>query len=154
MSRVNFTAFASAVVGTYDRRGVGLVAPDCTFDLPGEVLIPRLHEFVLVLLDEPTGVIQLASIEPIIGRQVYGKQPELGFMFTGLDMNVRGLFAFVAEEKEAKATNPQHDGHVALNARIYRIARFTRADARSPAAERRVFFRYHSLLIRSSRRCF
>jgi hypothetical protein len=108
MLRVNLTAFARAVLGTNDRRGLCFVPCRCAFDLRGEVLIPRLQQLILMILNEPTCLIQFANIETKIGGQVYGKQPEFGLVLTGFHMNVGWFFTFVAKEEKAVSTNAQH----------------------------------------------
>src|SRR4051794_14244326 len=87
---LNLTDLASAVGGTNER-----LAFECW--RLAVVLMPRLHELVKVFLDEVPDLNELPTIEPIIGRQSHGHQPELRFITAGFGVDVRRLSAFVAE---------------------------------------------------------
>ena len=62
-------------------------------------------------LNEVHDLVQFAVIEPIIGRQSHGIQPELGFITAGFDVDVGWLLSLVAEKEEAVRSHPQHSWH-------------------------------------------
>src|SRR5262249_46864637 len=75
--------------------------------------MPRLQELVHVLLDEIIDLVQLARIEPIIGRQSHGLQPELGFITARFDVDVRRLAPLVTEKEESIRPHTQDSGYPA-----------------------------------------
>ncbi len=68
------------------------------------MLIPRLQKFNLVFPNNPFNLIQLVGFEAVVGRQCNWVKPEFRLVFSGFNMDVWWLFAFVAEE--IKAVSP------------------------------------------------
>src|SRR5438876_10666415 len=81
------------------------------------VLIPCLNDYLFVLNNQTTNVIQLAWAEPMVPCEHNGRQPELGVLPVATHVDVPGLVAVETVEKEpvrpGNARNPRHVSLVA-----------------------------------------
>src|SRR5262245_66518570 len=73
--------------------------------------MPMLQKVVSIIFDNVLDLGQVLLLETIICCQGNWFKPELCLTFSGLDMDVRRLLAFVAEEEESKATESQNSWH-------------------------------------------
>jgi hypothetical protein len=78
------------------------------------MLIPSLLERLPVFLHQPQEFCQLVAAEPTITRQPRRVEPELRIALRLLNVNVRRLIAFAAEEEEPITALPQHLGHTPI----------------------------------------
>lgn len=97
ISSPNLTLLASAVVGLYARRNLAFGLGWLSI----EMLMPRLQKFNLMFSNNSFNLIQLVSLEAIVGCQCNWVKPEFRLIFSGFDMDVWRLFTFVAEEIKA-----------------------------------------------------
>jgi len=91
----NSTDLANAVEGTYERGRLGRVL--------AEVLIPSLQESVTMLIDKFLDLVQLATVETVIGGQLDRVEPELDLIATRFDVDMWRLLPLVAVEEEPES---------------------------------------------------
>jgi len=79
--------------------------------LIAEELIPLLQKEGLVLFDERVQLRQLATPKTNVARKTDRFDPELGVAFRLFNVDVRRLFALVAEEEEPVTAYSKNRGH-------------------------------------------
>jgi hypothetical protein len=64
-----------------------------------------------MLLDYPLYSVQFTAIETVVRHELYGVEPEFGFVFPGLDVDMRRFLPLVAEKEKAEAANAENSRH-------------------------------------------
>ena len=91
--------------------------------------MPSLQQFVAVVRDQCSDLLQLMRWKPKVSSQRQRLQPELCGAVVAIHVDMRGFVRFVAEEVHAIGTTPQHRRHRGILAPMPHATQRERAQA-------------------------
>src|SRR5205823_14416028 len=86
-----------------------------------KVLIPTLHQPILVLFNDLDDFSQLFFLEPFITLKSWRRQPELRLAAIAFNVHVRGLGAISSIEEKPIRANPKHCWHYSARSRLLNL---------------------------------